>query len=209
MKCDHILDAIGTINDEAIRDAKVYQPTKQRFFLWSKWRAIAACFVLVASVMGIISMFNQSGTLPFVLTAYAMGTENEIVGNVMELGKSIPISTINTSTGKKCFVFSCDKSSYEADSSITILMQENLFNDTTISTEKYNSYNLSEFEELALDPTQHYFIAILGDQNAVAADMYSFPLYVGDNANNIKTQKYSILIMESENGYTALLADER
>lgn len=45
MKNENILDAIGMINEEAVRDAKAYQRPKSRN--WIKWGAMAACLCLV------------------------------------------------------------------------------------------------------------------------------------------------------------------
>lgn len=51
MKNENILDAIGMINEEAVRDAKAYQRPKSR--KWIKWGAMAACLCLVmAGVFG-------------------------------------------------------------------------------------------------------------------------------------------------------------
>lgn len=55
MNKDQILDAIGTINDEAIADARAYQRPKNR--RWVKWGAMAACVCLL--VIGGIH-FSQS-----------------------------------------------------------------------------------------------------------------------------------------------------
>lgn len=48
MKNENILDAIGMINEEAVRDAKAYQRPKSRH--WLKWGAMAACLCLVVLV---------------------------------------------------------------------------------------------------------------------------------------------------------------
>lgn len=48
MKNENILDAIGMINEEAVRDAKAYQRPKSRN--WLKWGAMAACLCLVVLV---------------------------------------------------------------------------------------------------------------------------------------------------------------
>ncbi len=204
MKVPKIATAMGYIDNELISNAVEYKPTKRHFSLRTKWTAVAACLVLVAVVMGIFAMFNQTNTSPFVLTAYAMGTENKTVGNVMELGKSVPISTISTSTGKECFVFSCDKADYDSDTKVTILMKSNLFDDDTVPTDEYDKYDLSEFDELATDSTKHYFVGILGETNY---DGYSFPLYMGETQDGVSNQNYSILIMKNENDYTALLIE--
>ncbi len=204
MKVPKIANAMGHIDNDLISDAAEYKPTKRRFSLCTKWSAVAACLVLVAVVMGIFPMFHQSNTSPFVLTAYAMETENEIVGNVMELGKSVPISTISTSTGKECFVFSCDKADYDSNTKVTILMKSNLFDNDTVPTDEYNNYDFSEFDELATDSTKHYFVGMLGETKY---DEYSFPLYMGENQNGVSNQNYSIIIMKNENDYTALLIE--
>lgn len=48
MTVENILDAIGTINDEAVQDARTYKRT--RFSRAVKWGAMAACFGLILAV---------------------------------------------------------------------------------------------------------------------------------------------------------------
>ena len=45
MKSERILDAVGGINEEAVRDAKAYKKAKPKG--WVKWSAMAACLCLV------------------------------------------------------------------------------------------------------------------------------------------------------------------
>lgn len=45
MKNENILDAIGMINEDAVREAKAYRRTKSRS--WAKWGAMAACLCLM------------------------------------------------------------------------------------------------------------------------------------------------------------------
>lgn len=52
MKSENILDAIGAINEEAVREAKAYRRPKSRS--WVKWGAVAACLCLV--VAGVFTM---------------------------------------------------------------------------------------------------------------------------------------------------------
>lgn len=54
MTNESILDAIGMINEEAVREAKVYKRPKSRS--WVKWGAVAACLCLV--VMGTLGGVN-------------------------------------------------------------------------------------------------------------------------------------------------------
>ena len=57
MNSEQILDAIGTINDEAIADARAYQRPKSWRLV--KWSAMAACLTVVLftafSILPIIS----------------------------------------------------------------------------------------------------------------------------------------------------------
>ena len=48
MKNDRILDAVGGINEEAVRDAKEYKKAKPK--AWVKWGAMAACLCLVIGI---------------------------------------------------------------------------------------------------------------------------------------------------------------
>ena len=45
MKNDQIIDAIGMINDEAVRDAKSYRCPQSR--RWTRWGVIAACLAVI------------------------------------------------------------------------------------------------------------------------------------------------------------------
>ena len=48
MKSNRILDAVGGINEEAVRDAKEYKKPKSK--RWVKWGAMAACLCLVIGI---------------------------------------------------------------------------------------------------------------------------------------------------------------
>lgn len=48
MKSERILDAVGGINEEAVRDAKAYKKAKPKG--WLKWGAMAACLCLVVGI---------------------------------------------------------------------------------------------------------------------------------------------------------------
>ena len=64
MRNDQILDAIGTINDEAIADARAYQRPKSWRLV--KWSAMAACLtvVLFTAFSVLPNYFCQQGTTP-------------------------------------------------------------------------------------------------------------------------------------------------
>lgn len=54
MKAEHILDAIGTINDEAIQDARTCQ--RARFGSRAKWGTLAACLCCLLAVTLVVSL---------------------------------------------------------------------------------------------------------------------------------------------------------
>ena len=64
MNSEQILDAIGTINDEAIADARAYQRPKSWRLV--KWSAMAACLtvVLFTAFSILPNYFRQQGTTP-------------------------------------------------------------------------------------------------------------------------------------------------
>ncbi len=51
MTAEHILSAMGSINQEAVRDARAYK--RDRFRAAAKWGAMAACFVLILTAAAI------------------------------------------------------------------------------------------------------------------------------------------------------------
>lgn len=58
MKNENILDAIGMINEEAVREAKAYRQSKSR--TWAKWGAVAACLCLVVALVHYIGNYNEN-----------------------------------------------------------------------------------------------------------------------------------------------------
>ena len=85
MKNDHILDAFGTINDEAIRDAKSYQHPKSR--RWVKWGAMAACLCLMVAVaIPVVNHFNNGATDIEPLVEYSL----EEAPSVPDFGELFP-----------------------------------------------------------------------------------------------------------------------
>lgn len=77
MTNQNILDAIGMINEEAVRDAKAYQRPKSR--RWVKWGAMAACLCLV--VVGAFIVQNLGdGALDYVETVIYNNVEYVVCG---------------------------------------------------------------------------------------------------------------------------------
>lgn len=118
MKNEHILDAIGMINEEAVRDAKVYKHPKSRG--WLKIGVAAACLCFLFA--GLLPMFNnQPEVSPFVLTAYAMENDGTLTPHVLAQNVSVPLAEIQFEEGVKGFIFSCPLENQNELSRVTFL----------------------------------------------------------------------------------------
>ena len=63
MKSERILDAVGGINEEAVRDAKAYKKAKPKG--WVKWSAMAACLCLVIATVAVVpNLISQPAETP-------------------------------------------------------------------------------------------------------------------------------------------------
>lgn len=71
MKSERILDAVGGINEEAVRDAKAYKKAKPKG--WLKWGAMAACLCLVvAGGLMFLSSEDPGGDVGQDMTLYEL-----------------------------------------------------------------------------------------------------------------------------------------
>lgn len=192
MKLPKIANAMNYLDDDLISDAEKYKPQQRErhFFQWTKWRTIAACFLILALISGIIPFVNAPQTFPFVITAYAM--ENETVGNTMKQGKGVPVTMFQTTTGITGFVFSCDNPDPNVTPSTSIISSGTNYSD-----------KIGEITGISTDPTQNYYIFIPPENHAAP---YSFPIFVSDVENEIVYQ-YNLEIKESDNGYIAELVE--
>ena len=189
MKVSKIADAMSYIDDDLISNAIEYNPIKRKRFFRNKLTAVAACFTLIAIIMGVYPLFNQQNTLTkssLVFTAYAM-ENGSVKKNIMESGTTVPVSVFHTSTGLKCFVFSRNKTDTNETTSVSILMGGEL------------DVDLGEILDFTTDASQNYYVGIIGETEY---DMYSFPAFIHDIEHEAVNQ-YSIVVMKNENGYVA------
>jgi len=93
MTTDELLDAIGIIDDEAIRDAKEYQrPTSHRIV---KWSVIAACLALCVALFGVA--YSQGLiTLDWIEKLFGVSEQVELLeGQVISIDESAVSNGIN------------------------------------------------------------------------------------------------------------------
>lgn len=190
MKNENILDAIGMINEEAVRDAKAYQRPKSRN--WVKWGTVAACLCLVLA--GIFPLFNQPSVSPFVLTAYALENDNGLSAVAMKEGENIPVSLFEADNGLWGFVFSHEADDPEQPISISIINADQ----RDITTE-----HIKAIIGLEMDSTQNY-VFFVPPQNE--AGPYNLPLTIHDDYKDTVAQ-LTVVIEKAEDGYTARIGE--
>lgn len=96
MKSENILDAIGMINEEAVREAKEYYRPKSRS--WVKWGAMVACLCLVVSLATIIpSVLQQEAPEQHSTGAHLEFISTELIEWESNGFKAVVVDTGNSS----------------------------------------------------------------------------------------------------------------
>ena len=185
MSAEVFSEAMGLIGEKYIMEAATYQ-RKWKRHSWGKWIAAAACVCLVLA--GIFPLLhNQPGASPFVLTAYAVESDNTVSSAIMQEGASVPISLFETDSGIKGFVFSYDNTEPEQSSSISV-MTDGTFPGV-----------VNEIVGLDLDKDSHYLFYV-PDQTQAAPYSLMIP-----HLENDMVYEYHIAIDETDSGYIATI----
>ena len=185
MNAKDFSNAIGEVGEKYVTEAITYQHKRKRHS-WIKWIAAAACVCLVLS--GIFPLFhNQPGVSPFVLTAYAVESDNSISAAIMQEGASVPISLFETDSGIKGFVFSYDNTEPEQSSSISV-MTDGTFPGV-----------VNEIVGLDLNKDSHYLFYV-PDQTQAAPYSLMIP-----HLENDMVCEFHISIDETDSGYIATI----
>ena len=189
MKNEHILDAIGMINEEAVRDAKAYKRPKSRG--WLKFGVAAACLCFLLA--GLFPMFNnQPGASPFVLTAYAMENDGTLTPHVLEQNVSVPLAEIQFEEGVKGFMFSCPLEDQNELSTVVLMSEQS----TPEMTAK-DQYGIME------EKGQQYFCYIPAE-----GEDLPITFLVRINKDNGDYYRYVIDINNSGSDFTATLISQ-
>lgn len=185
MSTEVFSEAMGLIGEKYIMEAVTYQRKRNRYS-WGKWIAAAACVCLVLA--GIFPLLhNQPGGSPFVLTAYAVESDNTVSAAIMQEGASVPISLFETDSGIKGFVFSYDNTEPEQSSSISV-MTDGAFPGV-----------VKEIVGLDLDKDSHYLFYV-PDQTKAAPYSLMIP-----RLENDMVYEFHISIDETDSGYIATI----
>lgn len=195
MSNDLFTDAMSELNEKYIMEAATYKgKAKTAHNKRKHWIRAAACLAVLAVAFGIIPFFNQSGTSPFVLTAYALEADNSVFAFPMVEGKYIPVSLFETENDLKGFVFSYDAPDPSDPASILI---RNMNNPVSVGE------SINEIGGLETEQGKVYIYYILPED---ATAPYNLPTFITD-AENDTVYQFNIVIEESDNGYTAELLE--
>ena len=192
MKVPRVANSLNYLDDDLISEAMEYKPKQRRFFRWTKWKTAAACFVLLAVVLGIFPMYNQSTSSPLVLTAYALEGDSGISASAMTEGEHIPVSLFETGTGLKGFVFSYDAPDPKQPASVLI---------RDMNSPITSGESINEIAGFDVEQGKIYIYYILAEG---AAAPYNLPTFITDMKHDMVYQ-FNIVIEERGNGYAAEL----
>jgi len=207
MSTDRFTASMGHIDDDLISDAATYMPKKKTPVRGMKWVAVAACFCLAVGLF-FPGIFNQpvAGDLEsnstitdnkpqenvnigftFMLTAYAMESDNNVSAALLQEGESVPVSLFETESNLKGFVFSYDITEPGEVSSISIM------------TDGKFPGILYEIAGLEMDKNKNY-IYYVPEQSSTTP--YSLMIPHSDIENDL-VYEYHIIIEEDVDGYIA------
>ena len=200
MKKDDMYNGMTGIRSEYLDEADAYKAPKK--IHWKRWIAAAACFCLL--MCAAIPLFpGKDISSPFVVTAYAASPDDEcMVEGILEKGKQIPISKVETSSGLVGFMFSHNKQDASAPT-IAFMGSVPAYSEQEVNLSEEQVLDIEELLGHASDPTQAYFFFLPSD----SAEPYTMPLMLHDEENN-KVYQYEIKIVEKDGSYYAEIAEE-
>ena len=210
MSTDRFTAAMGYIDDDLISDAVTYMPKKKSPVRWMRWVAVAACFCLVVGLT-VPELFkkpaasdsegnttiadakpeegeNEFGIIfPFVLTAYAMESDNNVTTTLLQEGESVPVSLFETESNTKGFVFSYDITTPGQTSSVSVM------------TEGEFPGIIYEIAGMEMDKNKNY-IYYIPEQSKTTPYFLMIPY---SDIEKDMVYEYHIIIEEDEVGYIA------
>lgn len=187
MKTPRIVDAMNYIDDDLVSSAETYTRPKRKW--WASWKAVAACFVVMAILFGTIPFLNNNSVgSPFVLTAYAAGTGDDASATELKEGEHCPISKFEANNGLWGFVFSYSTDDFKQPISISIIN-----GDQQLDVDE----NIEAISGIEMQENQKYIFFIPPQDEE---GPYQLPLTIQDNDSNT-VALITLLIEQSENGY--------
>lgn len=187
MNTEKFSAAMSEISDKYVTEAITYQRKAKRRS-WKKLIAAAACVCIVLA--GLFPLFNQPGVSPFVLTAYALESDNTVSAAVMQEGEKIPVTMFEADNGLWGLIFSHEVENPTDYVSFSIM---------TAGEQGTIDQHIEAINGLELDNKLNYvfFIPPQGETGP-----FSLPLDIYDESTN-QIAMLHVVIEQSEDGYIA------
>lgn len=180
-------EAMSELEDKYITEAITYQRSKKKRN-WFKWVAAVACICLVLA--GLFPLLHQPSVSPFVLTAYALESDNTVSTAVMMEGENIPVTMFEADNGVWGFVFSHEAENPTDYVSISIM---------TAGQQVTIDEQITAINGLELDNEQIYTFFIPPQDET---GPFSLPFTMEDESTN-QIAMLHVVIEQSEGGYVA------
>ena len=185
--------ALGNISASYVNEAVTYT-AKKKSTPWVKWVAVAACLCLV--VMGLFPLFGNHES-SFVLTAYALGEDDNLLSVKMEEGKSVSISTFVAGNCMEGFVFSHKNRESEKAPLVSIISTD--FSPYVMTDSYTSTTTVEKIERIDLKKTLQYIFVV---PSAGESAPYSLTVSIYDEETSTAAN-VTIVIEHDENGYSA------
>ena len=186
MKKEDMYNGITGIRSQYLDEADTYKTPKR--IHWKRWIAAAACFCLL--VAGAFSIFpGQTSVSPFVITAYAMETDGEMIGTPIKVNQTAPMTKIELPSGMNVFLFSVDLEDKNARSNIYDLSNP--------------VHDIGELYSITEEKGKNYFFFSPGSTEDV--DGSDIGITVISTKNDGSSVSYELRIIRNNGEYTAQL----
>ena len=196
------MDAVGGISDKYIEKYAVVEPVKHdrlnRIVIRRKWvYRLCACIaaIVIAVCIGIPVLNNPVPQYSFVLTAYALDNNNDVIAQNLTDSIQLPVSLLEMAEGSKGFLFSMDGTSRNDPPSLAIV---------TAGAYEYGINPPDEISGVHLEPGKQYFFFVGQD----VEDFENVSFFYSDEETG-SSFEICIDIAETENGYSASLRELR
>lgn len=196
MKKEDLYNGITGVRQEYLEEADDYKPAKA--FRWKRWVAVAACLCLL--VAGSNFFFpGQKSVSSFVITAYAMEYDGELVGTPIGQNQTAPLTKIKlaSSTTMNGFLFSVEMADKNAMSTVSIL------SDAELTTSKEEVIAAIMKEQGVQEKGMHYFYYVPNAELDVDGFIESITVYHSEVDGS--SAEFGLLITRESGKYSATL----
>lgn len=196
MKKENMYNGMTGIRSEYLEEADAYKASKK--IHWKRWIAAAACLFLLLA--GSASLFTgQKSVSPFVITAYAMGADGEMIGTPIEKDETASMTEIKLLVSEKLngLLFSVEMADKAAMSTVEILSYAEL------TTSKDEVIDAIMKEQGVQEKGMHYFYYVPNTELDVDGFIESITLYHSEADGS--SAKFGLIVSREAGEYAATL----